>query len=113
MAKNTENQSEAPAAEAPKAAPTEVAAVDAGGKKKGRQPGRPPRLGRKLRADDAASAAVSGYGLSRGDRAARARWLLDLRAWFLAHRAGPDATAYAGAAASPSAVPNATALAAR
>ena len=49
MAKNTENQSEAPAAEAPKAAPTEVAAVDAGGKKKGRQPGRPPRLGRKLR----------------------------------------------------------------
>ena len=62
---------------------------------------------------DAASAAVSGYGLSRGDRAARARWLLDLRAWFLAHRAGPDATAYAGAAASPSAVPNATALAAR
>lgn len=62
---------------------------------------------------DAASAAVSGYGLSRGDRAARARWLLDLRVWFLAHRAGPDATAYAGATASPSAIPNATALAAR
>ena len=53
---------------------------------------------------DAASAAIGGYGRSCGDRAARTRWLLDLRAWFLAHRAGPDATAYAGAAASPNAV---------
>ena len=52
---------------------------------------------------DAASAAIGGYGRSCGDRAARTRWLLDLRAWFLAHRAGPDATAYAGAAASPNA----------
>ena len=52
---------------------------------------------------DAASAAISGYALSRGDRVARTRWLLDLRAWFLAHRAGPDATAYASAAAAPNA----------
>ena len=52
---------------------------------------------------DAARAALCGYGLSCGDRAARTRWLLDLRAWFLAHRAGPDATAYAGAAAAPNA----------
>lgn len=47
MANNTENKTEAPAAETPpQAAP---AAIDAGGKKRGRQPGRPPRLGKKMR----------------------------------------------------------------
>lgn len=50
---------------------------------------------------DAARGAFSGYGLSRGDRAARTRWLLDLKAWFLAHRAGPDAIAYALASQQP------------
>lgn len=50
---------------------------------------------------EAVRAAMGGYGLSRGDRTARARWLLDLKSWFLAHRAGPDAIAYALAAQQP------------
>jgi len=50
---------------------------------------------------EAARAALDGYARSRADRAARCRWLLDLRAWFLAHRAGPDATAYVLAAQQP------------
>lgn len=51
MAKNTEKPGEAPVAEAPKAPAAEAAPTEAGAKKKGRQPGRPPRLGRKLRQD--------------------------------------------------------------
>jgi hypothetical protein len=50
---------------------------------------------------DALQAARRAFARSSGDRLARFRWLLDLRAWFLAHRAGPDATAYALAAQQP------------
>jgi len=50
MAKNTDNPVEsAPAAEPVQAATTPSAPAESGGKKKGRQPGRPPRLGRKLK----------------------------------------------------------------
>ncbi|MFY8148896.1 MAG: hypothetical protein ACOVNL_06710 [Prochlorococcaceae cyanobacterium] len=38
---------------------------------------------------------VGEYLQCRGEHQARCRWLLNLRAWFLAHLAGPDATAYA------------------
>jgi hemerythrin len=34
---------------------------------------------------------------TNGDRKARLRWLLELQAWFIGHRNGPDATAYATA----------------
>jgi len=49
---------------------------------------------------EAARAAFSAFCRSAGDRQARCAWLRDLRAWFTAHRAGPDATGYAAATAS-------------
>ncbi len=36
-----------------------------------------------------------GFAQSGGDPVSRQRWLMDLRAWFLSHLAGADATAYA------------------
>lgn len=41
--------------------------------------------------------AMAGFIQSTGDRAARHHWLLALQTWFLAHRQGPDAMAYARA----------------
>ena len=46
---------------------------------------------------DAARTAFTAFCGSAGDRQARCAWLRDLRAWFTAHRAGPDASAYAAA----------------
>ncbi len=48
---------------------------------------------------DAARAAFEGYGQAGPDRCARLDWLLAIQAWFDRHRAGPDASAYALAAA--------------
>ena len=53
---------------------------------------------------DAARAALRAFCGSAGDRQARCAWLRDLRAWFMAHRAGPDATAYAAADATAAAL---------
>ena len=47
----------------------------------------------------AARAAFSAFVRSAGDRQARGVWLRNLSDWFTAHRAGPDATAYAAATA--------------
>jgi hypothetical protein len=43
----------------------------------------------------------AAYGLTRSaaDRRERLCWLEDLQAWFVGHRLGPDATAYANATA--------------
>jgi len=57
---------------------------------------------------EAARAAFSAFVRSAGDRQARGVWLRNLSAWFTAHRAGPDATAYAAATAA-TAVSSATA----
>jgi len=57
---------------------------------------------------EAARAAFSAFVRSAGDRQARGVWLRNLSTWFTAHRAGPDATAYATATAA-AAVSSATA----
>lgn len=48
---------------------------------------------------DAARGAIRGLLASSADRSARRAWLQDLRGWFAAHRAGPDALVYAAARA--------------
>ena len=62
---------------------------------------------------DAARAAFEGYRQAGPDRSARLDWLRAIQTWFDRHRAGPDANAYALAAAASatvasSAVPHAT-----
>ena len=46
--------------------------------------------------------ARAGLLRSSGDRQARLSWLLELQRWFVNHREGPDAMAYAAASATPS-----------
>lgn len=55
--------------------------------------------GHQIAHQEARRRAMAGFMQSIGDPAARQHWLLTVQTWFLSHRQGPDALAYARAAA--------------
>lgn len=55
--------------------------------------------GHRARHAEALKQVTEGLLSSAGNRVARQRWLEDLQVWFVEHRQGPDAMAYAHASA--------------